>query len=895
MEKTIGFVVTAGHLDIEWYQPMGSYRFWTVEGLEALKDIAREREDFACYLLDGQVFPLEEYLEVAPGDEAAMRELIASGKLAVGPFYTQFDEWLPSAESMMRNCLFGKLRSEAWGGRMCAGYLPDNFGHPLQLPQILRGFGIDSLMFMRGMPEILPDHPDEFLYQGLDGSRVLVSHFRESYSGAFDIFKKPVLPPTPREVPYYADYLSFEHHQELADHDDPARIAKSMIANVRRIAHRYPSRVVPLIAGYDHLPPQRNVGDSVAAANAAQDEITFVMGTPEQYVRLVQARLIHPAVYDMELIGSKYQYVLLGALSTRGYLKRENFAAEALLERYAEPLEAMAAAQGYPVKPQLLTEAWEKLLINSAHDSIHGSSVDEVHVEMRARFARARQIAAGLIHDCLKFAARKMAPLPAAHQAVAYAPVSGLQVGEVWLPVGDEPVRIVDRAGNPLPTQVLPRERVETNGRGQPRNGVEPGPIYRKVLFSGEMTAGEVAAYGAQAAQPDGRTDLFATDTYLENQFLRAEIDGALVHLWDKRTDTWHRNLNLLVEEADAGDAWDFSPPWTPGETVLSTQGRFTSRLASAGPVRATVEVSGRLSVPARLVGDQRSCERVEMPVRFELSLNAATPRLDVRLTLDNTARDHRVRLHVPTGMVCDRVLSQGHLAVISRPVAKAVAVEKWLQPPTAMMPFREWAALSDGRTGLAVAIAGVYDYEPIVSPVDNACTLAFTLVRGVGMMGRLNTRQRAGGASGAYRTPDAQCPGEQVVDFAYLPYAPDPEDEAPFLPLAQGFLYPPVVHFVRDAFHPQAGEDAALPAPYGWDAANLVFSAYKRAADGRANLLRLYENQGRATSARIRLPGARRARLAELDETPLEELPIADGAVTLTVPPYKAVTLLID
>ena len=36
------------------------------------------------------------------------------------------------------------------------------------------------------------------------------------------------------------------------------------------------------------------MGDSVAAANAAQDEITFVMGTPEQYVRLVQARLIHP-------------------------------------------------------------------------------------------------------------------------------------------------------------------------------------------------------------------------------------------------------------------------------------------------------------------------------------------------------------------------------------------------------------------------------------------------------------------------------------------------------------------------------------------------------------------------------------------------------------------------
>jgi alpha-mannosidase len=107
--KLTGFIITAGHLDIEWYQPLRSYRFWTIETFEDLKK-AVKRDDFTCYVLDGQVFPLEEYLEAVPQDEKEMRSLIGQGKLAIGPFYTQFDEWLPSAENMIRNCRSGCMR-----------------------------------------------------------------------------------------------------------------------------------------------------------------------------------------------------------------------------------------------------------------------------------------------------------------------------------------------------------------------------------------------------------------------------------------------------------------------------------------------------------------------------------------------------------------------------------------------------------------------------------------------------------------------------------------------------------------------------------------------------------------------------------------------------------------
>jgi alpha-mannosidase len=89
--------------------------------------------------------------------EAMERQLVLTGKLNIDPFYTQFDEWLPSGEVMIRNCLFGDRTARTFGQPMMVGYLLDNFGHPIQLSQILNGFGIDSLFFMRGMPYISDD------------------------------------------------------------------------------------------------------------------------------------------------------------------------------------------------------------------------------------------------------------------------------------------------------------------------------------------------------------------------------------------------------------------------------------------------------------------------------------------------------------------------------------------------------------------------------------------------------------------------------------------------------------------------------------------------------------------------------------------------------------------
>ncbi len=94
---------------------------------------------------------------------------------------------------------------------MKAGYLPDNFGHPLQMPQILRNFGLDSLIFMRGMPEMADPVRNEFYYAGLDGSQVLACH--TGYSNAFNLYANNVVDPmSVRDMPYYPGYLSYEYY-----------------------------------------------------------------------------------------------------------------------------------------------------------------------------------------------------------------------------------------------------------------------------------------------------------------------------------------------------------------------------------------------------------------------------------------------------------------------------------------------------------------------------------------------------------------------------------------------------------------------------------------------------------------------------------------------------------
>src|SRR5260370_28300394 len=89
-------------------------------------------------MLDGQTIVLDDYLEVRPEQEERLKQYTRSGRIQVGPWYLQPDEFLVSGESLVRNLQFGLQRASEFGETMRVGYVPDTFGHIAQLPQILQ-------------------------------------------------------------------------------------------------------------------------------------------------------------------------------------------------------------------------------------------------------------------------------------------------------------------------------------------------------------------------------------------------------------------------------------------------------------------------------------------------------------------------------------------------------------------------------------------------------------------------------------------------------------------------------------------------------------------------------------------------------------------------------------
>src|SRR5579859_4144935 len=172
------------HWDREWYLTFQQFRARLVHTIDKLLDILDRDSNFSHFMLDGQTIVLDDYLEVQPEQEARLKQYTRSGRISVGPWYVQPDEFLVSGEALIRNLQMGLSRAREFGNPMYVGYVPDLFGHIAQLPQILRGFNIDSAVFWRGVGA--EAQQSEFYWEAPDGSRVLVMHLADpiGYSNA---------------------------------------------------------------------------------------------------------------------------------------------------------------------------------------------------------------------------------------------------------------------------------------------------------------------------------------------------------------------------------------------------------------------------------------------------------------------------------------------------------------------------------------------------------------------------------------------------------------------------------------------------------------------------------------------------------------------------------------
>ncbi len=880
-----GIVVNHTHWDREWYMPFQRYRVLLVDAVDRLFDILAHQPDYRGFLLDGQTVVAEDYLEVRPEQRDVLAHYIAQGRITLGPWYVLPDEFLPSGESLIRNLLLGRRQMQALGAPAArVGYLPDTFGHPAQLPQILAGFDLESAVIFRGVQS----DTSEFLWEAPDGTRLLTIYLPGGYYNGMELARAPEF-----------------------------WLAERMPVMLDQVARFATTPAVLIMNGCDHFEPQPATQAFLDRANALQDRVHLRQGSLEEYVELVRAARPALSVKTGEWRYNRPSRITPGVLSSRMYLKQADFRASTALERGAEPLQALAWGIDGHHDTGLLDTAWRYLLQNHPHDSICGCSVDAVHRDDEARFRWSQEITGDLIERAAnRLAARLGVPGPgfAAFNTLAAPRTEVVRQRLHFLAPGMQ-FALADGAGRavahqevarrPMPIEWDPqRQHFLCQGRQRPAVVVSPpapdmpGARWRRwegeeveILFQADLPGGGYSTIRVVPAAPEtalaptpAALPLDAGATWLENAWLRVDAapDGSLT-LTDKLTGRQYGPLHVFRTEADRGDEYTFCPAEADAP-VGSRSGQATIALVEAGPLRATLEVRLTLDVPTRLAPDRRRrvAETVALPIVSRIALSPGSRRLEFQTTLQNTAEDQRLRVLFGTGVQTAWADAQGQFEVTRRAV-ELPAEERARVPlfdeeqEVSYHPQRAFVDVSDAAGGLAVLNRGLPEYE--AEPGVDGVTLGLTLLRAVGRLSRDDLSTRYKHAGPPLDTPDAQCLGPHTFEYAVVPHAGD--WLATGIP-AQAAAYTTPVY---SAALPAGSASSDAPARgvfYELGPQELIFSACKRSEDGRSLVLRAYNTAPYSVEGVLQLPGPARvcrANLAEREiDPPLREAEAPSG-----------------
>jgi alpha-mannosidase len=892
------------HWDREWYQPFQRFRIGLVDLVDRVLDLAEADPAFA-FTFDGQTAAIEDYLEVRPEAEARVRRLTERGQLALGPWRILADEFLVSGETLVRNLESGWRRAEALGGVMPVGYLPDEFGHAAQLPQLLRRAGIGHAVVWRGVPAAIGHHAFEWVAP--DGSSVRAEYLAAGYGNALPLLALP---------------------ERLADR----------VEAFDELMRPFFGADEPLgMYGSDHTEPLPSLVELVAAVNGAQDRWRLRIETLGAYVAGLPPDAGGLPRWRGELRSGARANLLPGVVSARVELKAACARAERLLERYAEPLQAL---WGGAWPGRFLDLAWAKVVESSGHDSVTGCGVDAVADQVRARLAEAEQIAAAL-RD--RAAAAVAAQVPHGSTAVlnpSPQPRSGLVELDLPVPGDWAAVDLELPGGARLPTQETGRGSDVVMARTLP--GADLPGLLRRCLHGRELFGALVDGYAVLASE-DGarrlqitvgaRPDPAALDVGELHLAVAAAVAAAPEAAWELRVEAapkrrlladvpvpalgwtsvrpvpagpaggreavragerWLDNglvrvqvagdgtlriagggvelagAGRLVDGGDAGDLYDYGPP--AEDELVGTPESVAVACAERGPLRGRLEVARAYSWPAGLRGDLagRAAERVEAATSTLVEVRAGEPFARLTVAVDNRATDHRLRLHVPLARAADRSFAEGQFAVTERG-RRAEGGHGEVPLPT--YPARGFVAAG----GVALLLDHVTEYELLDGE------LAVTLLRAVGQISRNANPYREEPAGPEAPTPGAQGLGWREFRLAVLPHA-GAWEEAGVLAAAERYQHE-LVAAPGSGSGPAGGEQRGLEV----DGEGVVLSSLRR-RDGWLELRLACEHPAGA-AATVTGPFGR-ARSADLLGRPGADLPADRGVLRLPLGPWEIATV---
>ncbi|MEG4985589.1 alpha-mannosidase [Microcoleus sp. BR0-C5] len=588
------YLVGHAHLDLAWLWPVPETWQAAQRTFESVLKLQSEFPDLIfCHSTPALFAWMEEH---RPDLFAAIKKQVAVGRWeVVGGMWVEPDLNLISAESMVRQVFYGqRYAKEKFGELMRVAWLPDTFGFGWQLPQILRQGGVDYFVTQKLRWNDTTEFPyGAFWWEGLDGTKIfsmMSSPIGESVesvkmaSYAFDWQVKTSLqdalwlpgvgdhgggptrdmlevakrwkmsPFFPRlEFAKAVDYLSLIESQFL-----PAVAESSQESDVAKSDNQEILRAREL--------------SNLSAISDANRPISQLKAIPRTL-----------PVWKDEL----YLEFHRGCYTTRADQKRQNRRCEELLYQ-AELLSSLATICTGAVYPKSeLESAWKQILFNQFHDILPGSAIAQVYADANLAFAEVDRTCREILLKSLDAISAQISlsspPRPDAQPILIFNTLNWSRSEVVAVPLPDaagSAWQIYDLSRRRLASQIVRGDRPQSHSTllfwannipavgyqvfwlchedAQTVDNACASPETEKKTDLSKLTYGI-----AQKNTPCQETHFAAAEMVLENEFIRATVDGKtgdLSSIWDKVNNREVLNAaggNQLQAFQDSGQYWD--------------------------------------------------------------------------------------------------------------------------------------------------------------------------------------------------------------------------------------------------------------------------------------------------------------------------------------------------
>ncbi len=799
-ERDVIYLVPHSHYDAMWIFTKEDYFYINIDIiLKKVVEIMEKSKEYK-FLIE-QTHLLEEVERRYPDLFKKIKEFIKEGRIEIADGeYVMADTMLPQEETLIREILFGKRYiKEKFGVDVVVMWVADSFGLNAQLPQIYRKCGYKYVAFRRGCPEL---KPSEFLWEGLDGTRIIAHFFPLGYRAGL-----------------YLDRL------------------EEAYAKLKRVAF---SNHILMPSGSGSIPPQEETPKVVEEWNKKHRALMKI-ATPSEFFKAIGKFKDRLPVRKGEMYSGKYSQVFPDTASSRIWVKKNLRKFENWL-LFFERFSTINYLLGGEYRVEELNNCWKKVLFMAFHDVVPGTSMDTGYQDIR--------------HD-IDFLKTKLSYLtPRVLKEIIERDSDGEDFGDVIVfnPLSWDVTNWVEVDLNFDEGQVY---RIEGLKCGDEEIDVElirfrryddESLSYARIGFVANVPALGYKVYKIVERRKRRKEKNFIriVGNTIETKHFNVTFspENGLITV-TKNGKTIFKDGNEIVIESEIGDLYyhrediDIPIRTEGGEGLQFGSFRIKNFWIEKSPLRRIINIhTDYYSVR----WPYRYTERFKpmmwrhkfISFRKKIIVYRDIPRIDFVTYVDNRHPRVRLRVRFKTDMRLPEYTCECQFGAVNRETNTYYLKPKdWKEKPSGVYPSLRWIDYSDGEKGLAILNRGNPENEVRDGNVY------ITLLRSVGILSN-------GSAGPVIPVPDARELKKYSFRYAVYPHEGDWR-QAKVYKMGYEFNYNLVALQVPGNRKYRLKRSFLRIEPD-----NVILTAFKLAEDGDGIIVRFYEAEGKEVKAKL-------------------------------------------